>query len=155
MDNPNQPTNPPASPTAPSPVAPSSVVPPIVEQPVAPPPPAVSARSKFSFPNPKDILGKVTKKQIIMLSTFFIVFVILLVLGIIFRDKIQNIVPLPSPTPTATPVVATPTPSRYATDSGVLKIEADINTLDGELSGVDLEESNIKPRPLDFDINFK
>lgn len=63
----------------------------------------------------------------------------------------------PSPTPSATPavVVATPIPSKYATDAGILKIEADIQVLETEMGQVELDETNLRPRPLDFNINFK
>jgi len=45
-------------------------------------------------------------------------------------------------------------PSRYATDPGVLKIEEDLRNLEKELDSLQVNEVNLLPPRLDFDINF-
>jgi hypothetical protein len=65
-------------------------------------------------------------------------------------------------TPTPTPTGPTPTPlelpisspSAYATDSAVLNIEKNIDTLENSLANIDLKEENLQPPPLDWNINM-
>ena len=45
-------------------------------------------------------------------------------------------------------------PSRYATDSGVIKIEGDLSGVEKELDNLQVSEVNLLPPRLDFDINF-
>lgn len=84
--------------------------------------------------------------------------VVLILLSLLMRLMPKGLPILTtSPTPSATPVVivATPIPSKYATDEAILKIEADIQGLETEMGQVELDETNLRPRPLDFNINFK
>jgi hypothetical protein len=66
----------------------------------------------------------------------------------------------PTLTPTPTPISASPTPqiilnaSRYATDSGVLKIESDLNNIQKQLDQTDVKQSDLKIPDMDFNINF-
>lgn len=88
-------------------------------------------------------------------------FVLLLSLGlaVVF---IARQVRTTSPTPT--PSFETPqpasfeeeikNPSRYATDSGVLKTQADLNALDKDLNSVDLNENSLRPPDVQFDESF-
>lgn len=132
--NPPQPQNPPEVP---------------VVQPVKKTPKEMisSLFPKSSFP---------IKKIIIIAIVVFIVLVLLLVgVSILSRLMKPKPVAISSPTPEATFIPATPTPSRYATDSAVLDIEKNIETLDKELSEVDLDEVNLKPRALKWEVTFK
>lgn len=45
-------------------------------------------------------------------------------------------------------------PSRYATDSVVLKIEDDLKSVEKELNDLEVNEVYLLPPNLDFDINF-
>ena len=45
-------------------------------------------------------------------------------------------------------------PSRYATDSGVLKIEEDLINIEKSLGIMQVSETSLLPPKLDFDINF-
>ncbi len=67
---------------------------------------------------------------------------------------------LPIATPTAAPStpltqVEISNPSRYATDSGILKIESDVDSLSKEMNSVDLRQSNLRVPSLDFNIKFQ
>lgn len=58
----------------------------------------------------------------------------------------------PSPSPGELPHSK---PSYYATDSAVLKMEADVEQLGQELHDVRLDESELTPPLIDLDIHFK
>ncbi len=68
------------------------------------------------------------------------------------------------PAPTSTQATSTPqptffeeeiqNPSRYATDSGVLKTQEDLNALDKELNNADLNENSLRPPDIQFDESF-
>lgn len=63
------------------------------------------------------------------------------------------------PTPTPTPLVTieeviTASPSAYATDEAVLKIEEELKILEEKLNVVDLEEQPLLPPFLDMDVKF-
>ncbi|MBM3205680.1 hypothetical protein FJZ41_02435 [Candidatus Shapirobacteria bacterium] len=61
----------------------------------------------------------------------------------------------PTPTPTLSTSQETLTPSLYATDAAILKIEQDVKNLDQELQGADLKENSLNPPALDWQIEFK
>ena len=46
-------------------------------------------------------------------------------------------------------------PSRYASDETVLRIETDVKALESEIGTSEIEEKNLTPPSLNFDINFK
>lgn len=130
---------------------------PVEQQPISTPPDAVPPKkSILKLPQINLPFGKVNKKEVYILSFIFVIIVMLAILAAVFKIKIPlpGII-LPSPTPTLAPTVApTPVP-RYLNDPDMLKLQQDADTLESELNGVDIEESNIQPRPLDWDINFK
>lgn len=126
----------------------------------APVPPSIASETHFVTSEvpvqpPEQLRFKPSKKIIIIASVIFVVVVLGTVLFAVMSSR-PNPTQAPSPSPSPV-VVATPSPipSRYATDSGVLKIEADTNALDKELSEVDIDEDNLKPRALKWDVNFK
>lgn len=66
----------------------------------------------------------------------------------------------PTTTDSSSVIVPTPTPtetrpqSRWATESGVLEIEANLKNLSDELVKVDLKESRLFPPVLDMKVKF-
>lgn len=70
--------------------------------------------------------------------------------------------PAVSPKPPSLPV-STPTPfeekitspSIYATDSAILKIEAELKTIDQDLQSTDLKEAGLNPPVLDMEVNLE
>ncbi len=105
-------------------------------------------------------LPKNTKLLVVVLGIFVSLIVLLLVAGII-KTVIDGggrmaVVSTPAPLPSAQPQpeVEITNPSRYATGSGVLKIEGDIDTLTKDMGAVDLRENNLRVPTLDFDIKF-
>lgn len=58
---------------------------------------------------------------------------------------------IPSPTPATSETNLRPS-SPYATDAAVLKIEADLKSLDQELQSTDLKEAGLNPPVLDMEV---
>lgn len=110
----------------------------------------------------RDVWLKIPERLRKILRIMGIVFAVLLVLMIILSIvlKLKSKVPVEvKPTPAASfellpsgEVITNP--SRYATDSGVLKIEEDLRNLEKELDNLQVNETNLLPPRLDFDINF-
>lgn len=135
------------------------------EQPLAPLMPAAPLTpqvpsvepSNTHLPQPKlEFVGKVNKKEVVILGGMLFIIVILALLAVVFKIKLP--IPgfeQPTPVPVVTPApLPTPVP-KYFNDADVLKLEENTNILENELNNIDIEESNIQPRPLDWDINFK
>lgn len=145
---------PPTPPQQPVP-QPAQVTP---QQPVAPPQPpqkkipAVVENLKTRFM----ALPKNVKTMVLIAAGLFLIIFILLVLVMLFGKRTKT----PTLAPTPTPISASPTPqvilnaSRYATDSGVLKIEADLNNIQKQLDQTDVKQSDLKIPDMDFNINF-
>lgn len=98
---------------------------------------------------------KEMKKILIIVAVIAILLLVLMIgINILSRMRSNNIVVAPSPTPEVTAPPVTPPPTRYATDSAVLEIEKNINGLDTELSQVDIDEVNLKPRSMQWEVKF-
>jgi hypothetical protein len=98
------------------------------------------------------------KKMIIGGISGVIVLILLLTLVVVTSGQRPNTKPTPTPQPTATPtpfVETIASPSAYATDSAVLKIESDIKDIEDQLQNVDLKDNNLLPPALNLNINFK
>lgn len=130
---------------------------PAPQQPTAPQPlqkkvPVVVENLKTKFM----ALPKNIKMMVIIVAGLFLVILLLLVLVMLFGKRTKT----PTLTPTPTPISASPTPqvilnaSRYATDSGVLKIESDLNSIQKQLDQTDVKQSDLKIPDMDFNINF-
>lgn len=145
-----------ATPVAPTPNAVSgSQVTSQVSQPVSTPPvmkqtPIEKIKNKFnSLPKNTKIL------VIVVVGVFLIIFLLSVFVGLFGRKKV-----IPVATPSPTPIAETPIPnvilnaSRYATDSGVLKIESDLQGFSKQLDGSDVKLSDLTLPNLDFNINF-
>jgi len=64
----------------------------------------------------------------------------------------QTQLPTPTPTPFEEEITS---PSIYATDSAILKIEADLKTIDQDLQSTDLKEVGLNPPVLDMEVKFE
>ena len=88
--------------------------------------------------------------------TALVVFV--LVLSAVLVLELAKKKPETTTQPTEPPPAPTETlsrlHSRWATDSGVLKLEEDLKNLSEELKNVDLKESQLSPPVLDMDVEF-
>lgn len=58
----------------------------------------------------------------------------------------------PTPTPFEEEITS---PSIYATDSAILKIEAELKTIDQDLQSTDLKEVGLNPPVLDMEVEFE
>lgn len=100
--------------------------------------------------------SKNTRILIVVIAVMFVVIILLSIMVMLFGKKSV----LPTATPTPSPVTASPAPnvilnaSRYATDSGVLKIESDLQAIQKQLDGSDVKETDLSIPNLDFNINF-
>ncbi len=65
-----------------------------------------------------------------------------------------NVVPSEVPQATPSPEEKIFNPSRYATDSAILKIEEDLKSVEKELNDLEVNEVDLLPPKLDFEINF-
>lgn len=100
--------------------------------------------------------SKNTKILIIALVvTFFSLFLLTIVSSLFVKKTVP-----PLPTPTPVPPSVSPEPnvvlnaSRYATDSGVLKMESDFNDFQKQLDASDVKQTDLSIPNLDFNINF-
>lgn len=66
-----------------------------------------------------------------------------------------NVVPSEVPQATSFPEEKIFNPSRYATDSAILKIEEDLKSVEKELNDLEVNEVDLLPPRLDFEINFE
>ena len=110
----------------------------------------------------KSVWMKIPEKLRKVLRIAGVVFAVLLFLMIILSIVLKSREKVPvevKPTPIASfePLPSgeiITNPSRYATDSGVIKIEEDLRNLEKELDNLQVNEVNLLPPRLDFDINF-
>lgn len=58
----------------------------------------------------------------------------------------------PTPTPFEEEITS---PSAYATDSAILKIESELKTIDQDLQSTDLKEVGLNPPVLDMEVEFE
>jgi len=99
--------------------------------------------------------GRLNKRGIIVtLVAALTLFGLILVIINMGGFKMKKEAPfLPSPSPTPTEEIFAP--SSYATDSAVLAIEEDIDTLEENLLETDLYETGLNPPVLDMEISFQ
>lgn len=98
---------------------------------------------------------KLPIKKIAIVFGGIILFLVILSVVMKLLPRGNGLIPSGA-TPTNTAVVATPvsTPTQYSDDPEVLNLEQSTKTLDEQLKQIQLDESNLRPRPLDFDVNF-
>ena len=153
----NQPIYPPVNPNPASAVSepqPSvdGVVPSVTQQVPVSPKVKLIDTWKEKFNN----LPKNTKLLILVVSILFLIIFLLAILVALFGNN--KSAPVIAPTPS--PIAVTPAPqiilgaSRYATDSGVLKIEENLNGFQKQLNSSDVKQTDLKEPTMDFNINF-
>ncbi len=102
-------------------------------------------------------LPKNTRILVVFIVALFFIIFALSILVALFGKKQNRPVLLPSPSP----ISVTPAPnvilnaSRYATDSGVLKIEDDLKNFQKQLDTSDVKQTDLSAPNLDFNINFQ
>jgi len=100
------------------------------------------------------------RKLLTVVAIVFSVMVLLIVLlavivGLAKRSKKPFVKPTIPPAASILPSPGTiSNPSRYATDSAVLKIESDLINVQGRLDNLQVSEVDLLPPRLDFDVNF-
>jgi len=100
------------------------------------------------------------KKTTFVFAGIFGSLLVLLLAAAIFlsfqQGKVTTMVK-PTPTPTSTPEFKEEiiSPSPYATDAAVLKMEEEIKSLDQGLTSTDLKESGLNPPVLEMKIQFE
>ncbi len=113
-------------------------------------PPIDNLKTKFNA------MPKTTKILVIVMAALFLIILLLSILVAMFGKKQTIVIATPSPSP----VSVTPGPnvilnaSRYATDSGVLKIESDLNDIQKQLETTDVKQTDLNLPNLDYNINF-
>lgn len=135
-----------------APVPPKEVVPSVVPVAQSPQPEILHSVSTPSIQTKKGI--NIKKWVFVLIAVLSVVLILLIVISVVLGRDPKEFITLPTPTPASTPFATSKPLSKYATDSAVLKIKQDIDNLDRDLSTVDLDESNLKPRTLDFEISF-
>ncbi|SRR5258708_6280850 len=117
------------------------------------------AKFKNLTENLKEKFNKSSKntKLIIMIVVVLLSIIFFLsILVALFGKKPVALTPIPSPTS----IAVSPAPivilgaSRYATDSGVLKIEGDLNNIQKQLETIDVKQSDLNIPTMDFNITF-
>ena len=106
-------------------------------------------------PNPNQKLSPAKNKKMILV---IVGVVVLLFLALILLSLNRKTAPVSPVTPTAAPTLTpTPTsipPSVYATDSAVLKIEADLVQNENLLKATKFGESSLLPPEIDLEVKF-
>ncbi len=101
----------------------------------------------------------VNKKLIIFTSLFGGVMVLLLAVSIFIgfnqQGSSQTVLQELTPTPTTEPKEEIISPSLYATDAAILKIEEEVENLNQKIQNTDLKESGLTPPVLEMGINFE
>ena len=104
-----------------------------------------------------DSMPKNTRIMVTIVGVLFLILIILALLSALFGKKQTGVVVI---TPSPSPISVTPIPnvilnaSRYATDSGVLKIESDLNGFQKQLDSSDVKQSDLSLPNIDYNINF-
>jgi len=101
----------------------------------------------------------VHKKLVVFTSLFGVVLVLLLAVAIFTgfnqKDSSQSTSEKPTPTTAAEFKEEITSPSPYATDAALLKIEEEVENLDEKIQTTDLKESGLTPPALEMGINFE
>lgn len=115
--------------------------------PVDPPPPVVVAKTKVN-------------KTIYFIIGGIVLFILIIVTGLYVGfsliSKPVKVVPTPIVTPPPPPVVEVPRiPSKFASDSALLKIREDIKKTQADIDTVDLFDAQISPPTIDLGIQIQ
>lgn len=86
----------------------------------------------------------------------FVLLILLTILANLTQKSIKLPKPLPLPAPSPTPAEEKiASPSAYATDSAILKIEEEIEAIEEKLQSTDLKEAALNPPILDMKVEFE
>jgi hypothetical protein len=113
--------------------------------PIEPPPPIVNPRRNLT---PYLIIGGTV--------AFLIIIIVGLIIGLTLLPKPvkKDATPVIPPAPLQeAPIIKSP--SRFASDSGLLKIESDLKSIRTKIDTTDLFDAQISPPNLDLNINIK
>ena len=107
----------------------------------------------------KDLPVVMRRFLIVFVFLFLIFFTSIVILGLLFQILTRATTPKPLPEPSPIVKVTIPprenrNPSRYATDSEVLKLEEEIINLDKVINDTRIDEPTLNPPTLNFDISF-
>lgn len=151
MDN-NQPNQPPIVPQQPQSNSPT-------------PAPKVKKFDFIMFMNsiPQKLLGsaknlksvQLDKRKLLIFGGGGTLILIVLFVAWLYISRPKPRVVISTPTPATAEPIATPIPTKYASDSAVLSIEENLKILDQNLGNTDLQEENIKPRQFDYNVSFR
>ena len=99
------------------------------------------------------------KRLVVFVSVFGAALVLLLAVAIFttFRQKVSDQLIPGKPTPTATTEFKEEitSPSPYATDAALLKIEEEVGNLEQKIQATDLKEVGLTPPVLEMEVNFE
>lgn len=137
-------------------------IPPVAQMPTTAQMPSTKKSFKELLSGLRDkykTLPKNMKLLVIMGGVFAVSLLLLLVAAVAKKGNTANIVA--TPTPIASPTSSSPipqyvitNPSRYATDSGILKIEGDVDSLSKDMDAADLRSSDLRVPELDMNVKF-
>jgi len=96
-----------------------------------------------------------TKRLAISIAALFLTLVTLIIVLTYFKNRNKVTPQEEKKDGGAATTIVERKPSRYATDEAVLKIETDVKALESEIGKSEIEEKNLTPPSLNFDINFK
>lgn len=87
---------------------------------------------------------------------FILIIITGLIVGFSLIAKPVKTKPIPIDTPPPSPVVIVPkVPSKFATDSGLLKIRDELKKTQGDIDTVDLYDAQISPPNIDLGIQIQ
>ena len=102
----------------------------------------------------------VPKKRLMIFVSAFGVVLILLLITAVFTGFSQNLFeetdtekPMPKPITESRKEITSPSP--YATDAAILKIEEEVEKLDKKIQETDLKETDLTPPTLDWEVEFE
>ncbi len=132
------------------------IQPPVVEPvvPVAPAPikPIDKAKNMYDLMDPKR--KKYIKIAGILMGVILVLLILSSVAAALRGMKKMTALATPTPSPSATLIPVNTTPSKYATDAGVLKINNDVSNLDQDLNNTNFRDPDLRVPDVRFDQNF-
>ena len=99
------------------------------------------------------------KRLVVFVSVFGTALVLLLAVAIFAgfnqKDSSQSTSEEPMPTTTTEFKEEITSPSPYATDAALLKIEEEVKNLEQKIQATDLKETGLTPPVLEMEVNFE
>jgi hypothetical protein len=100
---------------------------------------------------------KIKLRTLYLLVGLLVLLLVVLLIAASFKvPTVQPPAAKPSPSPTPTPIEATiASPSAYASDSAILRMEGELEVIEDKIQATDLKESGLNPPVLDMNVDFK